>query len=392
MKAPESEQWEAIVVGGGPAGSTAARRLASAGVRTLVIEKATHPRYKVCGGGIPLRAAALLERPVETVVEDVVEGIEVSHLGRRGFRKRSKQPLAYMVMRDRFDNLLMDWAGEAGAEVHQGETVQTVEPCDGGAQVISDGGSYHASMVLGADGATGRVARAAGVGQELATSAAWELEVAAPAAALRRCGAGRGWQGLANVDVGYRPWGYGWVFPKAGRLSVGLVLAPGDGRGIRARGRDYLQRLGLADATITEARGHPIRYRRGRERIAAGPTLLLGDAAGLADEFTAEGIAYAVQSGRLAASAVVTALGSDGDAAGRYEAAVNREIQPELDAARAISRMYYWCVGTWPALALAASRRIDYFWRAFFRVMQGRSTYAEELRRWPGLAQATRLL
>ena len=373
-------------MGGGPAGSTAARRLASASVRTLVIEKATHPRYKVCGGGVPLRAAALLERPVEAVVEDVVEGIEVSHLGRRRFRKRSKQPLAYMVMRDRFDNLLLDWAGEAGAEVHQGETVQAVEPCDGGARVLSDRGSYRASMVLGADGATGRVARAAGVGRELATSAAWELEVAAPAAALQR------WQGLANVDVGYRPWGYGWVFPKAGRLSVGLVLAPGDGRGIRARGRDYLQRLGLADATITEARGHPIRYRRGRERIAAGPTLLLGDAAGLADEFTAEGIAYAVQSGRLAASAVVTALGSDGEAAGRYEAAVNGEIQPELDAARAISRMYYWCVGTWPALALAASRRIDYFWRAFFRVMQGRSTYAEELHRWPGLAQVATLL
>ena len=379
-------RWDAIVVGGGPAGSTAARQLARAGARTLLLEKARHPRYKACGGGVPPRAIALLDRSIKPVIEDVVQGIEVSHLGGRRFVKRSTDPLAYMVMRDRFDALLLEWAGEAGADVREGETVRDVEAGSGGSRVVTDRDVYEAAIILGADGAAGRVARASGLGRGLAKSAAWELEVAAPATALRR------WNGLVNVDVGYRPWGYGWVFPKAERLSIGLVLAPEHGHRIREQAQHYLEALGLAGAEVQEARGHPIRYRRGRERVAAGPVLLLGDAAGLADEFTAEGISYAIESAGLAATAALASLGGAGDAAEKYIQAIDRIIQPELDAARAISRMYYWCVTTWPWLALGTSKRVAYLWHALFRVMQGRSTYRAELQRIPGLTLSARVL
>ena len=381
-----SERWDVIVAGGGPAGSMAARRLAAGGARTLLLEKATHPRYKACGGGVPLRTVGLLGRSIDAVVEDSVHGIEISHLGERRFVKRSVEPLAYMVMRDSFDEMLLSWASEAGADVRQGEAVREVTSGSTCVSVSTNSGAYEASLLLGADGASGRVARATGLGVGMAKSAAWELEVDAPSAALDR------WRGLANVDVGYRPWGYGWVFPKAGRLSIGLVTSPGRGHRIRAQANRYLERLGLADAVIGEARGHPIRYRRGGERIAAGPVLLLGDAAGLADEFTAEGIAYAVESAGLAATAALEALGGEGRAAERYTAAIDRAIQPELDAARAISRMYYWCMSTWPWLALGTSERVAYFWRALFRIMQGRSTYRAELERVPGLALTARFL
>ena len=135
--------------------------------------------------------------------------------------------------------------------------------------------------------------------------------------------------------------------------------------------------------------GHPIRYRRSRsEPVARDAALLLGDAAGLADEFTAEGIAYAVHSANLAAEAI---LGGD-DPAAAYGAAVDREIQPELDAARTISRLYYFCVTTWPWLARQASDIVSYLWRAFFRVMRGESSYAAELGRVPGGVAVQRLL
>ena len=119
---------------------------------------------------------------------------------------------------------------------------------------------------------------------------------------------------------------------------------------------------------------------------------MLGDAAGLAGEFTAEGIAYAVHSGVLAAQAVEGATGDAAAAASAFQGSVNRLIQPELDAARAISRLYYRCITAWPALALAVSKRIDYFWRAFFRVMRGEASYDSELNRWPLLNLATRVL
>ena len=376
----DTNPWDVIVVGGGPAGSIAAESLARGGARTLVIEKASHPRYKACGGGIPGRTVGLLPVPIASVVEDDVHTIEVSYFGRRQFSKTSVKPLAQMVMRDQFDALLLESAVSAGAVVQDGETVRGVEAREGWVEVRSDKGRYTSRWVIGADGATGAVGRSVGLGQDMTKSAAWELEIDAPAKSLDR------WRGRTNIDFGYRPWGYGWVFPKREHLSVGVVAPPGGGRQIREWGERYVEKLGLTGARVLTAKGHPIRYRRGGDRIASGSVMLTGDAAGLADEFTAEGIGYAVQSGQLAAAAILGADGAEGAVAARYEEAVNREIQRDLDAARLISRGTYWWVSRWPWLTMRVSRRVDYFWQAFFRVLRGESTYASELDRIPGLA------
>jgi geranylgeranyl reductase family protein len=385
-----AQRWDAIVVGGGPAGSSAARRLARGGARTLLLEKQRHPRYKPCGGGLPLHALAEIETPIDDLFEGQVDTLEISHPSGRRFRKSDRRPFASLVMRDRLDARLLDAARDAGVQVHEGEPLQHLSAAAAPGQVVVETalGRYEAPVLIGADGATGPTARAAGLDAAVPRSAAWELEIEAPPAALDH------WAGVANIDVAYRPWGYGWVFPKQGRLSVGVVLPPGQGRRIRALTDAYAARLGLHGAPVHIAQGHPVRYRRGTHQpVAQGPLLLAGDAAGLADEFTAEGIHYALRSGRLAADTVLDALGRAGapaDAAARYLAAVNREIQPELDAARAISRMYYWCVSTWAALALRVSEWVNYFWRAFFRVMRGESTYARELSR-AGLGLTRRL-
>ena len=374
--------WDAIVIGAGPAGATAARRLAQGGARTLLLERHTLPRYKACGGGVPARTLKLLDLEIEPVAEGFVDTIDVSNLGKPQFRKTSPKPLAWMVMRDRFDQHLSDAAVQSGAVLRDRCPVQSVIEAEDSVSVETAGGTERAQWLIAADGATGPAARQLGIPAAPTRSAAYELEVAAPRSALEH------WTRAANVDVGYRPWGYGWVFPKQGKLSVGVVTAPRQGRRIRRHAERYLSNLGLDDARIEQVQGHPIRYRRSaQEPVAQGNALLVGDAAGLADEFTAEGIAYAVHSAQLAAEAVL----GDRDAARSYTAAVNREIQPELNAARTISRLYYWCVTTWPWLALAVSNAINYLWRAFFRVMRGESTYASELSRLPGgeLAQRT---
>lgn len=372
------------MIGAGPAGASAARRLARSGVKTLLLEQRLMPRYKACGGGVPARTMELLDDvDVSAVSEGAVYAIEVSRFGRRAFRKHSRAPLALMVMRDRFDQLLADAAADAGAVVRDGMPVQAITQGDEYYELETPVGALRVRYVLAADGAVGPTARWLGIASARTRSAAYEVEVAAPSTVLDH------WQGAANVDIGYRPWGYGWVFPKAGVLSVGVVMAPKHGRSIRRQTDRYLDRLGLADAQVIGVQGHPIRYRRHRgEPVASGRALLLGDAAGLADEFTAEGIAYAAHSARLAADSLL----SDGDPASTYTHAINREIQPELDAARTISKLYYWCVTTWPWLALTVSNQIDYLWRAFFRVMRGESTYEAELSRLPGGGMAQRLI
>jgi flavin-dependent dehydrogenase len=179
------------------------------------------------------------------------------------------------------------------------------------------------------------------------------------------------------------------VFPKASVLSIGIVLPP-DGAGtMKERVSAYVERLGLAGTRIDVARGHKIRFRRGGERIADGNVLLAGDAAGLADEFTEEGISYAVESGRLAARNVLRAMGGDGRLDG-YEADIDREVMPELRAARAIGFMFYGMLRRAPRPWMFASAHVPFLWDAFFAAQKGESTYAREVARIPVLSALAR--
>ncbi|MGH2607565.1 MAG: geranylgeranyl reductase family protein [Tepidiformaceae bacterium] len=371
-------RFDAIVVGAGPAGSTAARELAAAGARVLVADRARFPRYKACGGGIPLRTERLLPFPIDSVIEDSVSLLDVAWKGRMRFTRDSGEPFAHMVMRDRFDALLLEHATRAGAEFRPGTTVRALERNGSVRIAAEDGFEAGADFVVCADGAHSPVGKIAGLGADIAECAAWEVELAAPS--MKR-GA---YRGTALIEVGFNPWGYSWVFPKAGVLSIGIVLPREQAGAMKERVNAYVQRLGLTAADVEVARGHKIRFRRGRERIADRNVLLAGDAAGLADEFTEEGISYAVESGRLAARNVLRAMGGDGQL-DRYQADIDREVMPELRAARAIGFMFYGMLRRAPRPWMFASAHVPFLWDAFFAVQKGDSTYAREMSRIPGL-------
>ncbi|MGD9892129.1 MAG: hypothetical protein AB7U18_12655, partial [Dehalococcoidia bacterium] len=245
-------------------------------------------------------------------------------------------------------------------------------------------GSATGRYLIGADGANSRVGRDLGLGAGMFENVALEAEVCAPPEALRR------WRGLINLDVGYRPWGYAWVFPKENRLSIGLVLPDGAGRNLRPNLDRYLSRLGLGGARVERLVGHKIPARRGNELIGGNGALLVGDAAGLTDEFTEEGIYYAVQSGQIAARHIIRAHERGERWLGGYQRAVDRAIMPELRAARVIARLFYWFLRRSPRLTFDVSRRVPYLWNALFRVLRGESTYDRELNRWPFLTAFAR--
>ena len=107
--------YDVIVVGGGPAGSSAGRFCAQAGLKTLLIEKERFPRYKVCGGCLSVKASRLLDFDLRPVIENIVTGAKIKYYLENPLLLESSEPIGFMVMRDRFDHLLLEKAKEKGA-------------------------------------------------------------------------------------------------------------------------------------------------------------------------------------------------------------------------------------------------------------------------------------
>src|SRR2546423_12882706 len=146
--------YDVAIIGAGPAGSTAAYRLASAGATVLVLDKATFPRDKPCGGGVTGRAARQLPFSITPVVEDVVDRMECGLRYRSHVIRRARAPLAYMTQRRRLDHFLLPQAAEAGAEVREGET--------------ADARELDARIGIGADGGNGSSAEPPGLADRVA--------------------------------------------------------------------------------------------------------------------------------------------------------------------------------------------------------------------------------
>ena len=156
---PDVKAYDALVVGMGPAGAVAAYELSRAGLSVLALERHIHPRYKVCGGGLSIRIEQLLDPGFKSVVEETIFGFQFLYRGQESITIESSSPIAYMVMRDRFDHHLVQQARRVGTEIHEGEQPQSLRHVPDGVEVTTDRGCYHAKVLIGADGANSQVAR-----------------------------------------------------------------------------------------------------------------------------------------------------------------------------------------------------------------------------------------
>ena len=209
-------QHDVIVVGAGPGGATAAYELARRGLRVALFEQKALPRYKPCGGCLSLKIDRILDLDFRAVVERTVAGATFTFEGLDAFHVRSERPVAYMVMRDRFDHFLALQARQAGAEVHEGVRVLDVTESAEGVHVTTDRGAHEAQYLVGADGANGIVARAVGLAPRRRVAVCVEAEVATARAASVTP------RDEVRIEFGAIPFGYGWVFRKGDHLSIGV--------------------------------------------------------------------------------------------------------------------------------------------------------------------------
>jgi geranylgeranyl reductase family protein len=335
-------RYDVAVIGAGPAGSTAAYTLASAGARVLLVDKAVFPRDKPCGGGVTLRGARLLPFTLEPVVEDALDRLDCSLLYRSRFRRRAGGPLAYMTQRTRLDHFLLRKAAEAGAEVREGVTVDARE--------------VNARIVIGADGCNGPSAKQLGLGGGIVHGVALEANVPYDARFAH----------TMVLDLAVIHGGYGWVFPKGDHLNVGVGGNASEGPRLRAELRRLCTEHGIDPDAAVDTRGYRLPMRTPGTTLARGNAAVIGDAAGLVDPFSGDGMYEAFVSAQLAASAALDVL--SGKAAGMepYAAAVARRIAPLTNAGWGAKRAFE----RFPRTAYALARLPPSF-RALEKLLRG---------------------
>jgi geranylgeranyl reductase family protein len=368
--------WDVAVVGAGPAGLAAAHAAATAGARTIVLERATHPRYKTCGGGLIGTSLAIAEpRLTEVPGRDTIGAVTFTRGGRRTFTRHARGgPLLTMVRRDDFDHAWYEAALKAGATVRQETQARSITQDAGTATVTTaDGEEIVARAVIGADGSAGISARHVGVTfnqQDLG------LEVELEATMQDR----RDWRGRVLLDWGPFPGSYGWVFPKDDQLTVGVIMTKGNGAETKRYLRDFLAQLGLTDRPVVRDSGHLTRCRRPDSPLRNGRVIVAGDAGGLLEPWTREGISYALRSGSWAGEAAAS-----GDLTA-YERRVADDLAPEMAAGRRLLALQM----KRPML-IHAAMATPVGWRAFELFCRGRLSMASVINR-PVIHAAVRFL
>ena len=333
---------DVAVVGTGPAGCLAAMTLAQSGAAVVMIEKTALPRYKTCGGGLLYRAVRLLPASIDSTITRKCYAAELNFANHTNgandhlhFVTRRGEPLVSMTMRADLDHQLVSEAQNAGATLMTSCTVRAVTQSADCVTLQTNHGDIQARFVIAADGANSPVATAAGWRETRKLIPALEVEVTVSDRDFARLSE------TARFDFGLIDAGYAWTFPKRAHLSIGVLSMHRGAVHLQQALQDYLNYLGIPAPLHMEKHGYVIPVTPRQDALARGRILLTGDAAGLVDPVTAEGITHAIRSGQIAAQVLIDNAFNSATAASAYQSHIEKEILGELKAARLLARLLY---------------------------------------------------
>jgi geranylgeranyl reductase family protein len=358
--------YDVVVVGAGPAGAWAAFELARRGARVALVD-ASHPREKPCGGGVTGRALALVGSELAQVPRVSIETARFTALSAGASVDVALDPGALVIAsRTEFDAALVDAAERAGARLIKNRA-RNVAPEGNGFRITTASGSLRTQVLVGADGANSLVRRR--LSQPFGRN---HLSIATgffvPGVTSRQIVIG------LNAD----PPGYFWSFPRPTHLAIGVCAQANVGVGaatLRAAVAAWIERSGLANGAPLTPYAWPIpslsNAALGTPALAGPGWFLVGDAAGLVDPLTREGIYFALLSGSWAAEAIASDLAS-GER--QYRQRVRDEILVELARAARLKAGFFRPEFT--HLVIDALRQSAAIRRVMASLVAGDQTYA----------------
>jgi flavin-dependent dehydrogenase len=273
-----------------------------------------------------------------------------------------------MTQRMNLDKYLLDQAQGTGARVAENVTIRKVVMANDQASATTDNGDvYQARVIVGADGANSVVARELCLAEGVQREIALESEIALSPDEIAT------WNDTIEIDL-FSVWcGYGWVFPKEKHISIGVGGPKVDIKRIQEYNKRYLAHHQVADLKPLRFSGHGLPVRANHLPVVSRRGLLVGDAAGLLEPFTGEGIGNAIKSGQIAAEIIGTYLQGKTDSLDAYNARLNSEVMPDLWDAQQFVRAF----NRFPRLFYRLIRDNDYVWQSICKILRGERGFSD---------------
>ena len=380
---------EVIVVGAGPAGSTVARELGARGVSVAMLDKAVFPRDKPCGGMVSTRCENQIGVDLSPIIERTVDAacITLNQCQSSELRRSSPEPFGHLTRRSRLDALLAEKAMEAGAVFRQRTLIRSIEHGGDGVTVRTSDEVFHGRVIVAADGANGVTAKMSGM-----EPPDHHYSIALEGNISPRDGVPKKWEHAIGIDFGTMEGGYSWLFPKGDHLNVGLGGYKQVGPKLRTGLRNLVRFYGYDPEALWGVRGHHLPWRRESSAVVDGNVLLVGDAAGVLDPLTAEGIFAAVRSAQLAAGRIADYLAGARNSLAAYHEDLEDGILSDIRAAGTFHDLFY----LWPSMFYRIERSSPVLWREMVKLFRGDATYVNISRAlgplWPALRLSSHLI
>ena len=362
--------YDVIIVGTGPAGGMCAYELSKRNLKVLLLEKEKLPRYKVCAGGLTKKAVDILPEDIRDIAENYTFNTHLTLNHRWRFLKATSFPIVTMVMRDKFDNFLVQKSQAYGASLLDRTRVNSVEEFPDYVLVRTERGNFKSKVIVGADGVTSLVARSLGLRKKPKLGVALEGEIFPNNNSVDLSS----YNGSLHLDFNVLPKGYGWIFPKRDHLSIGVFTTLPRIKEVKRYFSFYLERKGLAkNYTCRSLVGHQIPIGGCDEVLNTTRGILIGDSAGLADPITGEGIYFGLRSGQIAAEVIAQNLTKDSILLDEYTKKVKSEIVADFKIASYMAKFFY----NLSFFTYNIVRKTNKFSEAFVRVVAGDQSYRD---------------